>query len=320
MNFLITGVAGFIGFHLAKLLVKEKNKIVGIDNINSYYDVILKRNRLKKLKEFKNFFFIKSNIEDKNLFKKLKNVKIDCVINLAAQAGVRYSFKDPHSYINSNVLGHLNILEIVKKKCIHKFIYASSSSVYGGNKTIPFSVKDRVDSPLSLYAASKKSCELITECYANLFKINCIGLRFFTVYGPWGRPDMATYIFTKNIIEKKYIDVFNNGKMKRDFTYIDDIVSGILGAIKRKDQNKYHSIYNLGNNNSENLMDFIKIIENELSIKAKINFLPLQQGDVIKTFADIKKSISDLKFRPKTKISEGIPKFVKWYKDYHEFR
>ena len=320
MNFLITGVAGFIGFHLAKLLVKEKNKIVGIDNINSYYDVILKRNRLKKLKEFKNFFFIKSNIEDKNLFKKLKNVKIDCVINLAAQAGVRYSFKDPHSYINSNVLGHLNILEIVKKKCIHKFIYASSSSVYGGNKTIPFSVKDRVDSPLSLYAASKKSCELITECYANLFKINCIGLRFFTVYGPWGRPDMATYIFTKNIIEKKHIDVFNNGKMKRDFTYIDDIVSGILGAIKRKDQNKYHSIYNLGNNNSENLMDFIKIIENELSIKAKINFLPLQQGDVIKTFADIKKSISDLKFRPKTKISEGIPKFVKWYKDYHEFR
>ena len=320
MNFLITGVAGFIGFHLAKLLVKEKNKIVGIDNINSYYDVKLKRNRLKKLKKFKNFFFIKSNIEDKNLFKKLKNVKIDCVINLAAQAGVRYSFKDPHSYINSNVLGHLNILEIVKKKCIHKFIYASSSSVYGGNKTIPFSVKDRVDSPLSLYAASKKSCELITECYANLFKINCIGLRFFTVYGPWGRPDMATYIFTKNIIEKKYIDVFNNGKMKRDFTYIDDIVSGILGAIKRKDQNKYHSIYNLGNNNSENLMDFIKIIENELSIKAKINFLPLQQGDVIKTFADIKKSISDLKFRPKTKISEGIPKFVKWYKDYHEFR
>ena len=320
MNFLITGVAGFIGFHLAKSLVQENNKIIGIDNINSYYDVILKKNRLKKLKQFKNFSFIKSNIEDKNLFKKIKNIKIDCAINLAAQAGVRYSFKDPHSYINSNVLGHLNILEIVKKKDILKFIYASSSSVYGGNKKIPFSIKDRVDSPLSLYAASKKSCELITECYANLFKINCIGLRFFTVYGPWGRPDMATYIFTKNIIEKKQIDVFNNGKMKRDFTYIDDIVNGILGAIKRKDKNTFHSIYNLGNSNSENLMDFIKIIENELSIKAKINFLPLQKGDVIKTFADIKKSISDLKFRPKTKISEGIPKFVNWYKDYHEFK
>ena len=207
-------------------------------------------------------------------------------------------------------------IESARVADIKAFKGQSNSPILG----IPFSVKDRVDSPLSLYAASKKSCELITECYANLFKINCIGLRFFTVYGPWGRPDMATYIFTKNIIEKKHIDVFNNGKMKRDFTYIDDIVSGILGAIKRKDQNKYHSIYNLGNNNSENLMDFIKIIENELSIKAKINFLPLQQGDVIKTFADIKKSISDLKFRPKTKISEGIPKFVKWYKDYHEFR
>ncbi len=318
MNFLVTGVAGFIGFHLVKALAKKNNKIIGIDNINTYYDVSLKKNRLKILKNTENFTFLKLDIQDKKLYSKLKNEKIDCAINLAAQAGVRHSFKDPHSYINSNVLGHLNVMEIVKKKNIKKFIYASSSSVYGGNQKTPFSVLDRVDSPLSLYAASKKSCEMITECYANLFKINCVGLRFFTVYGPWGRPDMATYIFTKNILEKKKINVFNNGQMRRDFTYIDDIISGIVGAIELKKKKSFHNIYNLGNSHSERLLDFIKVIESELKIKAKIKFLPLQKGDVIKTFADIKRSYDDLKFKPKISIRKGIPEFIRWYKSYHK--
>ena len=318
MNFLVTGVAGFIGFHLVNALAKKKNKIIGVDNLNTYYDVTLKKNRINKLKEFKNFSFLKSDIQDKNLLLKLKRQRIDCLINLAAQAGVRHSFKDPYSYINSNVLGHLNIMEIVKNKKIKKFIYASSSSVYGGNKKTPFSVSDRVDEPLSLYAASKKSCELITECYSKLFKINCIGLRFFTVYGPWGRPDMATYIFTKNILEKKTINIFNDGKMRRDFTYIDDIISGIEGAIKLENDHSFHNVYNLGNSHSENLMDFVGLIEKELQIKAKIKFLPLQKGDVISTFADIKKSRRDLKFKPKIKIKQGIPLFIKWYKSYYK--
>ena len=318
MRFLITGAAGFIGFHISNLLLKKHNEVFGVDNLNSYYDLNLKQKRLEVLKEFKNFFFYKMDIQEKKLLNTFKKQKIDCVINLAAQAGVRHSLKDPYTYINSNILGHLNILELVKIGNIDKLIYASSSSVYGGNKKLPFSVKDRVDQPVSLYAASKKSCELISECYSKLFGFRCIGLRFFTVYGPWGRPDMATFIFTKNIINKKKINIFNFGKMKRDFTYIDDIINGIEGAILSK--KKSHNIYNLGNNNSENLLDFIKIIENNLGIKAKKKFLPLQPGDVPETFADIDKSRSELNFSPKTKISVGIPKFINWYKGFYNLK
>ncbi len=315
MSILITGVGGFIGFHTATFFLKKKFKIIGIDNLNNYYDVKLKNARLNQLRKFENFTFIKKDIQDKKIFKDLKKERINCIVNLAAQAGVRHSLKDPYTYINSNILGHLNLLELAREFDISKFIYASSSSVYGGNKVFPFSVNQRVDNPISLYAASKKSTELISECYSHLFNIQCIGLRFFTVYGPWGRPDMATFIFTKKIIEKSPIDIFNYGKMERDFTYIDDIVSGIYGSYKIKKKFK-HKIYNLGNNNPEVLIDFINLIEKTLGIKAKKNLLPIQPGDVKKTFANIKESKKDLDFNPKTKISEGIPKFINWYKKY----
>lgn len=315
MNILVTGAAGFIGFHTSLLLLKQKNNIFGVDNLNNYYDVKLKKDRLKILKTHKNFRFIKSNIEDQNLIEKFKGQKIDIIINLAAQAGVRYSLKDPYSYINSNILGQINMLEFAKKNKVKKFLYASSSSVYGGNKTLPFSIKHRVDNPVSLYAASKKSTELLAECYSHLFDINCIGLRFFTVYGPWGRPDMATFIFTKSILELKKIDIFNYGKMQRDFTYIDDIVKGIEGAVKLK-RDYRHKVYNLGNSQPEVLSDFISVIEKNLKIKAKKNFLPMQPGDVKKTYADISESKKDLSFKPKIKIVEGIPRFIAWYKSY----
>ena len=316
MKILLTGAAGFIGFHTCLLLLRKKYKVIGIDNINSYYDVGLKKDRLSNLRKFSNFKFFKKNIEDQNLIKVFSKEKIDVIINLAAQAGVRHSLKDPYSYINANVLGQVNLLELAKKNNVKKFIYASSSSVYGGNKKMPFSPEQRVDKPISLYAASKKSSELIAECYSHLFDIKCIGLRFFTVYGPWGRPDMATFIFTKNIINKKKIDVYNFGNMRRDFTYVSDIANGILGAIKLKKKIK-HKIYNLGNSNPEVLLDFINVIENTLKIEAKKNFIAIQPGDVPKTYADIKESIKDLKFNPKTKIEKGIPEFVKWYKEYY---
>ena len=317
MNILITGAAGFIGFHTCLLFLGKKNRVFGIDNLNNYYDVNLKKNRLKILKEYSNFNFLKCNIEDENLIKKFSDKKLDIIINLAAQAGVRHSLKDPYTYINSNILGQTNMLELAKRLKIKKYIYASSSSVYGGNTKMPFSVKHRVDNPVSLYAASKKSAELIAECYASLYKIKCIGLRFFTVYGPWGRPDMATFIFTKKIIEKKKIEIFNRGKMQRDFTYIDDIVRGIEGATKFKG-NYQHKVYNLGNSHPEVLENFISIIEDNLAVKAKRNLLPMQLGDVKKTFADIRESKRDLKFEPKVTISEGIPKFIKWYKKYYK--
>ena len=316
MRILLTGAAGFIGFHTCLLLLRKKYKVIGIDNINSYYDVGLKKDRLSNLRKFSNFKFFKKNIEDQNLIKVFSKEKIDVIINLAAQAGVRHSLKDPYSYINANVLGQVNLLELAKKNNVKKFIYASSSSVYGGNKKMPFSPEQRVDKPISLYAASKKSSELIAECYSHLFDIKCIGLRFFTVYGPWGRPDMATFIFTKNIINKKKIDVYNFGNMRRDFTYVSDIANGILGAIKLKKKIK-HKIYNLGNSNPEVLLDFINVIENTLKIEAKKNFIAIQPGDVPKTYADIKESKKDLKFNPKTKIEKGIQEFVKWYKKYY---
>ena len=322
MKIILTGAAGFIGFHTAKFLCR-KNIVVGIDNLNNYYDVKLKKNRLKELKKLKNFKFIQSDIQDLKLEENLNYLNeqknFNCIINLAAQAGVRHSFKDPYSYVNSNILGQLNMLEIAKSLKIKRFIYASSSSVYGGNKQLPFSVKQRVDKPISLYAATKTSTELIAECYAKLHDINTIGLRFFTVYGPWGRPDMATYIFTKKILEKKKIDVYNHGRMKRDFTYIDDIVKGICGAVNSKiGKKKFHKIYNLGNNKSEKLMDFIKTIEKNLGIISDKNFLPLQPGDVKETYAEISESKKDLNFHPNTTIKDGIPKFIKWYKEYYK--
>ncbi len=319
MKILITGAAGFIGFHSSLAILKNKNQVFGLDNLNDYYDVNLKKDRLKILRSKKNFTFIKGDIEDKKIFGKLKNYKIDIILNLAAQAGVRYSLKNPYSYVQSNILGQLNLLEYAKKNNVKKFIYASSSSVYGGNKVLPFSVKDRVDNPVSLYAASKKSAELLAECYSHLFQINCIGLRFFTVYGPWGRPDMATFIFTKKILEKKSINIFNYGEMQRDFTYIDDIVQGIMGAIKISGKSK-HKIYNLGNSNPEILLNFIQVIEKNLGIKAKKKFLPLQPGDVEKTFADISDSKNDLGFSPQTQIKDGVPNFIKWYKEYFKIQ
>ena len=317
MKILVTGSSGFIGFHTCLLLLQNKHYVIGIDNLNDYYDLNLKKSRLRILKKFNNFKFLKKDIENKNIVKKFKVNEIDVIINLAAQAGVRHSLKDPYSYINSNVLGHTNMLELAKKVRAKKFIYASSSSVYGGNKTLLFSIKQRVDNPVSIYAASKKSGELISESYAHLFGIQCIGLRFFTVYGPWGRPDMATFIFTKKIFEGKEIEVFNNGKMKRDFTFINDIVEGIMGAVKLNKKFE-HRIYNLGNNNPEDLSNFINLIEETIGIKAKKRLLPIQPGDVKETFAEISESTKDLNFKPKVNIKEGIPKFVEWYKSYYK--
>ena len=317
MNFLISGSAGFIGFHLSEFLLKKKHNVYGVDDLNSYYDVKLKKSRLDILKKYKNFIFFKRKIEDIKIVKFFKKKKIDIIINLAAQAGVRHSLENPYVYINSNILGQVNMLELAKELKIKKYIYASSSSVYGGNKSLPFSVKDRVDNPISLYAASKKSTELIAEYYSHLYKISSIGLRFFTVYGPWGRPDMATFIFTKNIFNGKPINIFNYGKMKRDFTYVDDIISGIYGAINFK-MKKLHKVYNLGNSKPESLLEFIKTIEKNLNKKAKKNYLSLQPGDVPATFADISESTRDLKFLPKTEINDGIPKFIEWFKKYYK--
>ena len=318
MNIIITGAAGFIGFHTTLALLKKKINVYGIDDLNPYYDVRLKKDRLAILKKYENFHFLKKKIEDKRIHYFFKKKDIDVIINLAAQAGVRHSLKNPYVYVESNVLGQVNMLELAKNVEAKKFIYASSSSVYGGNKKMPFSVSQRVDNPISLYAATKKSSELIAECYSHLFNIKCIGLRFFTVYGPWGRPDMATFIFTKNIIEGKTLQIFNYGKMERDFTYIDDIVQGILGALKKNISN--HKVYNLGNSNPEVLLEFVELIEKTLNKKAQKKLLPIQPGDVSKTFADITESKKDLKFSPKTKISEGIPKFISWYKNYYRVR
>tara|TARA_B100000530_G_C15838065_1_gene440190 strand:+ start:14 stop:973 length:960 start_codon:yes stop_codon:yes gene_type:complete len=317
MNVILTGAAGFIGFHTCMALLKKKIKVYGIDNLNTYYDVSLKKDRLSILKQNKNFHFIKKNIEDKKIKSFFVKKKIDLIINLAAQAGVRHSLKDPYVYVDSNILGQVNMLELAKTLNVKKFIYASSSSVYGGNKKMPFSINQKVDNPISLYAATKKSTELIAECYSHLFNIKCTGLRFFTVYGPWGRPDMATFIFTKNILENRSIEIFNYGRMQRDFTYIDDIVQGIIGALENK--NKYtHKIYNLGNSNPEVLLQFVGLIEKTLNLKAKKKLLPMQPGDVSKTYADITESETDLNFSPKVKISEGIPKFIEWYKKYYK--
>tara|TARA_Y100001958_G_scaffold145286_1_gene123895 strand:- start:553 stop:1524 length:972 start_codon:yes stop_codon:yes gene_type:complete len=311
---LVTGCAGFIGMHLSKALLEIGHDVIGVDNLNNYYDVKLKNDRLRILKRYERFSFSKIDISNK---KALENVfitsSINKVVNLAAQAGVRYSLVNPNSYIKSNVLGFMNILECCRHYDIKGLIYASSSSVYGGNKKIPFSELDRVDNPISIYASTKKSNELMAFSYNHLFKLNSTGLRFFTVYGPWGRPDMAMYIFVKKIIENKPIQIFNYGKMKRDFTFIDDIISGIVSSINNNHQ---YEIFNLGNNKSENLMDIVSIIENKLGKKAVIDFQNMQPGDVQKTYADIEIAKNKIGYDPKTSVSIGLEKFIDWYLEY----
>jgi len=321
MKILVTGAAGFIGFHLCEKLLEDKQQVLGIDNINNYYDVNLKKNRLKNLLKKKNFKFKKIDISNTNFVKKIypiaKNFKI--IIHLAAQAGVRYSVTHPYKYIESNVKAQISILELAKRiKSFEHLIYASSSSVYGSNKKIPFSINDRVDNPISLYGASKRSGELITQSYSQMFNINCTGLRFFSVYGPWGRPDMAAYIFTKNLFENKPLDLFNFGRMERDFTFIDDIINGIAQLIKiKKRKNELHKIYNLGNNKPEPLLKLVSLLETLCERKAKVIKKRMQSGDVRYTYANIKESKKDLKFKPKTNLEDGLEKFVSWYKEYH---
>ncbi|PJE01632.1 MAG: hypothetical protein CK427_10285 [Leptospira sp.] len=343
MNILITGNAGFIGFHLAKSLMSFKEfKIVGIDSINDYYDIQLKLDRLKELgieveneipfktllksKFNDNFSFIKFPIEDSEYLKILFNeYKFDIVIHLAAQAGVRYSLENPQAYIDSNIQGFINILETCRKFPVKHLVYASSSSIYGNNTKIPFSTSDVVDNPISLYAATKKSNELMAHSYSHLFNIPTTGLRFFTVYGPWGRPDMAYFSFTKNIISNQAIDVYNNGNMKRDFTYIDDIVDGIIKVMnlppKKKNENSNkvpYKIYNIGNNQPIELKEFINILESKIGKTAIKNNKGMQPGDVHITYADIDDLKKDTGFDPKTKIDVGLEKFVNWYLSYYK--
>ncbi len=312
---LVTGSAGFIGFHLSKKLLELGYHVVGIDNLNPYYDVGLKKARLDLLKAHNRFHFIEGDIQDLSTLKDLfKNHKITRVCNLAAQAGVRHSLKDPFSYQKSNIEGFLNLLEMAREFRVENFVYASSSSVYGKNKNNPYSVEDRVDNPISLYAATKKANELMAHAYSHLYGIPCTGLRFFTVYGPWGRPDMALFLFTDAILHDRPINVFNYGNMRRDFTYIDDIVAGTVSAIEKPAP---YEIFNLGNSDSTSLMDFIETIESELGMKAEKKMLPMQPGDVAETSADIAKSREILGFSPKTPLQEGIRAFIAWYRKYY---
>ena len=335
MPILITGVAGFIGFHLCKRLLNEGKNVIGIDNLNNYYDQSLKLNRLKYLEQIKkgSFNFEKVSIEDKDQLTKIFNLyKPDEVVHLAAQAGVRYSIINPDAYSYSNLVGFLNILENCRNNEIKHLVFASSSSVYGGNVNMPFNESQNVDHPISLYAATKKSNELLAHSYSHLYDIPSTGLRFFTVYGPWGRPDMALFLFTKSIIEKKPIKIFNEGNMNRDFTYIDDIIESLVRVIKKPpkkdntfDKNKAdpskswgaYKIFNIGNSQPVALMDFIDEIELSLNLKAEKIFMPMQPGDVKETFADTKKLEQWIDYKPNTTIKEGIREFINWYKDYY---
>jgi UDP-glucuronate 4-epimerase len=311
---LVTGCAGFIGMHLCEKLFELGHLVVGIDNLNNYYDVNLKLKRLSLLQKNASFTFIKTDISNKealeDVFKKHKPQK---VVNLAAQAGVRYSLLNPNAYMESNILGFMNILECCRHNHVEGLTYASSSSVYGNNKKIPFSESDNVDSPISIYAASKKSNELMASSYNHLFGLRSTGLRFFTVYGPWGRPDMAMYIFASKILNNEPIQVFNHGNMKRDFTYVSDIINGILSSIIN---NHNCEIFNLGNNKSENLMDVVSLIESKIGKKAIIEFEAIQDGDVEKTYADIDKAKSKLGFKPITNVKDGIGYFIDWFLEY----
>ena len=330
MKILVTGAAGFIGFHLIKALLKQDCFIVGIDNLNAYYDVNLKNDRLKILSEHSteaSFKFITLDLADRAAMASLfADYGFDIVVNLGAQAGVRYSIEKPHEYVDSNLVGFVNILEGCRHAKVKHLVYASSSSVYGMNIKQPFSTKDRVDFPISLYAATKKSNELMAHTYSHLYNIPTTGLRFFTVYGPYGRPDMAYFSFTKKILAGEQIDVYNNGEMQRDFTYIDDIVEGIVRVIDKVPAPQQsvattatapYQIYNIGNNQPVTLRRFITAIEEACGKKAKENLLPMQPGDVPATYADIDELINDIDFIPKTSIEDGIAKFVEWYKAYY---
>lgn len=336
-NYLVTGAAGFIGFHLCKRLLDDGNDVVGIDNINNYYDVNLKLARLAILKKYSKYTFHEIDIADlhnmEGIFSHQHKTAFDAVINLAAQPGVRYSLKNPHSYINSNIIGFTNVLECCRYGKVKHLVFASSSSIYGLNDKVPFSVSDNVDHPVSLYAASKKANELMAHTYAHLYGLPCTGLRFFTVYGPWGRPDMAYFSFTKAIFEGKPVDVFNFGKMKRDFTYIDDIIEGVVRVMDRIPQpnpdwdrknpdpgSSYapYKLYNIGNNNPIELIRFIETLETKLGKITQKNMLPMQPGDVLVTYANVDDLINDVGFKPSTPLESGIKKFVEWYREYYK--
>lgn len=329
MRVLITGVAGFIGYSTAVRVLARGDTVLGIDSINPYYDPALKRARLGQLEKMdRDFTFKQVDFSDHEaLDAALDGQEFDRIVHLGAQAGVRHSIEHPRDYLTSNLAGHLNLLEVARHRSVQHMVYASSSSVYGANKSLPFRVEDRVDQPLSLYAATKKADELMSETYAHLYRLPLTGLRFFTVYGPWGRPDMAMWLFAKAIMEDRPIQVFGEGQMRRDFTYIDDIVSGIVACLdspppddgeqKAGGSISPHRLYNIGNNRSEDLSHMIQLIEREVGKKAQRNLLPMQPGDVRDSFADISAIQGDLGFTPTTSIDEGIPRFISWYKAYH---
>jgi len=324
MTVIVTGTAGFIGYHVALQLMDRGQSVIGIDNLNDYYDPALKQARLDKLSGRNGFTFRRLDIQNREAILSLAAEFPDVteIIHLAAQAGVRYSLENPFAYVETNLMGHLCMMELARRlPKLRHFVYASSSSVYGGNKELPFSVDQRVDKPVSLYAATKRSNELMGYCYAHLYDLPSTGLRFFTVYGPWGRPDMSAYIFTKAIFEGQPIRIFNHGDMRRDFTYIDDIVAGVLAVMERPPQRDGeaapHRVYNLGNHRSEPLMRFVELIEQACGREAIREFDEMQPGDVKETYADIEPARRDLGFEPKTAIDEGIPRFVEWYRAYH---
>ena len=330
MTVLVTGVAGFIGFSTARALLARGDRVVGIDNLNDYYDPALKQSRLAALaREYgERFRFERVDFADSEALEDLgRSAEPDRIVHLGAQAGVRYSLENPYAYFRSNLVGHGNMLELARKRRSSHFVYASSSSVYGSNKALPFRVEDRVDHPLSLYAASKKADELMSEAYANLYRLPSTGLRFFTVYGPWGRPDMAMWIFARALFAGEPLPLFNRGEMRRDFTYIDDIVTGVLacldgppaddGSTKAGGSVGPHAVYNIGNNRSEDLMRVVELLEQATGLKALLDPQPMQPGDVRDTFADISAIERDHGFHPKTTIDEGIPRFVQWYREYH---
>jgi len=332
LKVLITGCAGFIGMHVAQMLLERGEQVVGIDNLNDYYDPKLKLARLQQLNHYQNFRFVQGDIADRQVIDDLfANEKPNRVVNLAAQAGVRYSLKNPHAYIQTNLVGFGNILEGCRHHSVEHLVYASSSSVYGANTHMPFSVHDNVDHPVSLYAASKKANELMAHSYSHLYGLPTTGLRYFTVYGPWGRPDMSPWLFTAAILEDRAIDVFNMGEMRRDFTYIDDIAEGTVRVLDRAatanpsyDNDRPDpsgsycpfKVYNIGNHQPVELMTFIKTIEDVLGVEAKKNFLPMQKGDVVATYADIEDLKRDVGFEPKTPLTDGIAKWAVWYQSY----
>ncbi len=324
MTILVTGAAGFIGYHLCEALLAMGERVIGVDSLNDYYDLRLKETRRDRLLRHNAYSFEHADISDRAAVEALasKHPEITGVVHLAAQAGVRYSLENPYAYVQANLVGQIVMLEFCRRlEKLQHFVYASSSSVYGGNTKIPFSTEDRTDTPVSLYAATKKADEHMSHCYSHLYRIPATGLRFFTVYGPWGRPDMAAYIFTRAIIEGRPIQLFTNGDMKRDFTYIDDIVQGILGCLAKPPADDGsaapHRVYNLGNHRSEPLKRFVEILENAIGKRATIEYAPMQPGDVKQTYADITAANRDFGFRPATPIDVGLPRFVAWYREYH---